>query len=263
MLKAFNNHRTLADNIRLGALTAFSAGMVNVASLVILFSFTSNITGTYAILASEIMKGNPYQIGVVLGWVFLFFVGSFSANIFVIYLGKRHTYLAHAIPVVLEMLAVLGVGFYGSFFYSETLFETELLTALLLYAMGLQNGLTASITNFALKTTHVTGITTDLGVLAAMFTKAEFRENPELRNKAKLLSSVVLAYFSGALAAGFLAIKINFGVFYIVAGFLFFVATYDFYRIRRAQGGLRFKGLMKARHTLSSFVETDGTETEG
>ncbi|MBX3720458.1 MAG: DUF1275 domain-containing protein [Turneriella sp.] len=262
MLRAFNNHRTLGDNIRLGTLTAFSAGMINVASLVILFSFTSNVTGTYAILASEIAKGNPYQIAVVLCWILAFFGGGFLANLIVIHWSKNHTYRAHAVPVVVEMLAVLAVGFYGGFFYRETLGETEVLTAILLLATGLQNGLTASITNFSLKTTHVTGITTDLAILAAMFTKAEFRHNPELRNKAKLLSSVVAAYFAGALAAGFLAVKLDFAVFYIVAGFLFFVATYDFYRVWRAQGGLRLSGWLKPQHAHTSLSQGDSVNAK-
>ena len=37
--------------MKLGAMTAFSAGMVNVASLILFFSFTSNVTCHYAILA--------------------------------------------------------------------------------------------------------------------------------------------------------------------------------------------------------------------
>ncbi len=41
----------------------------------------------------------------------------------------------------------------------------------MLLAMGLQNGLTASISNFSVKTTHLTGLTTDVGILTAMFTK--------------------------------------------------------------------------------------------
>ncbi|WP_418511786.1 DUF1275 family protein [Corallibacter sp.] len=65
----------------------------------------------------------------------------------------------------------MSVGFYGHLFYKETLSETEIMVALMLLAMGLQNGLTASISNFSVKTTHLTGLTTDVGILTAMFTK--------------------------------------------------------------------------------------------
>jgi uncharacterized membrane protein YoaK (UPF0700 family) len=59
-------------------------------------------------------------------------------------------------------LCLLFVGIYGQFYYQKTLEETEYLVALMLFATGLQNGLTASISNFSIKTTHLTGTTTDL-----------------------------------------------------------------------------------------------------
>jgi uncharacterized membrane protein YoaK (UPF0700 family) len=174
MLRKYSNTRTLSDNIKLGTLTAFSAGMVNIASLLIFFSFSSNVTGHYAILAAEVVRGNIYQVAVVLGWIFLFFFGSFVSNLIVIHFNKINMYVAHAAPIVLEILCLMIVGIYGQFFYEETLIETEILMALMLFAMGLQNGLTASISNFAVKTTHLTGTTTDLGILFSMFTKKSF-----------------------------------------------------------------------------------------
>ena len=84
------------------------------------------------------------------------------------------TYFAHALPIVLEILCLLAVGIYGQFYYEKTLAETEALVALMLFATGLQNGLTASISNFSVKTTHLTGTTTDLGILASMFTQKKF-----------------------------------------------------------------------------------------
>lgn len=233
MLRKYSNSRTLGDNIKLGTLTAFSAGMVNVASLLIFLAFTSNVTGTYAILAAEISKGNWFQVGIVLMWIFAFFFGSFVSNLMVIHLNKRNAYFAHALPLVLETLCLLAVGVYGDLFYRETLTETEILLTLMLFAMGLQNGLTASISNFAVKTTHLTGTTTDLGILFAMFTKREFRNNRSLNGKAKLLLSIMLAYVGGAVTAGFAYHHIGFKIFFMVSAFLLLVVLYDFYRIRK------------------------------
>ncbi len=232
MLRKFSNSRTLEDNIKLGVLTAFSGGMVNVASLLIFFSFSSNVTGHYAILASEIVKGNLYQTAIVFSWIFLFFFGSFFSNLIVIHLSRVNTYLAHSIPLVLEIICLLSVGFYGQFYYRETLIETEILLGVMLFAMGLQNGLTASISNFAVKTTHLTGTTTDLGILFSMFTKREYRENKELRGKAKLLSAIATAYLGGAIVSGFLYFYTGFQVFYLVSIFLTIVIFYDWYKIR-------------------------------
>lgn len=232
MLRKFSNSRSLNDNIQLGTLTAFSAGMVNIGSLLLFFSFSSNVTGHYAILASEIVSGNLYQIAVVFAWIFLFFFGSFTSNFIVIHFNKKNQYLAHAIPLILEIICLLTVGIYGQYFYAETLTESEALLALMLYAMGLQNGLTASISNFSVKTTHLTGTTTDLGILFSMFTKAEYRNNKELRGKAKLLLYIATFYLTGAVVAGFTYMALGFKMFYVVSALLVVIIFYDMYKIR-------------------------------
>lgn len=231
MLRNYSNSRTLGDNIRLGTLTAFTAGTINIASLLIFLSFTSNVTGHYAIFAAEISQGNWTQVAVVAGWIFLFFFGGFVANLSVINFNKKSKYFAHALPIVLEILCLLVVGIYGQFYYKKTLGETEALVALMLFATGLQNGLTASISNFSVKTTHLTGTTTDLGILASMFTQKKFRKNPELMGKAKLLLSIMTAYVLGAIFSGLTYYSLEFRVFYVISVCLLVVIGYDFYKI--------------------------------
>jgi uncharacterized membrane protein YoaK (UPF0700 family) len=231
MLRNYSNSRTLGDNIKLGTLTAFTAGTINIASLLIFLSFTSNVTGHYAIFAAEISKGNWSQVAVVGMWIFLFFFGGFVSNFIVINFNKRSKYFAHAMPLVLEIACLLFVGIYGQFYYRKTLEETEYLVALMLFATGLQNGLTASISNFSVKTTHLTGTTTDLGILFSMFTKKEFRKNGELVARAKLLMSIMLAYVVGAVFSGLTYFYLEFRVFYIISLCLLVVIGYDAYRI--------------------------------
>ncbi len=232
MLRKYSNSRSHSDNMKLGTLSAFSAGMVNIGSLLLFFSFSSNVTGHYAILASEIVKGNLYQIAVVFSWIFIFFFGSFVSNMFVIHIDQKKSYLAHSIPIILEILCLVAVGIYGDYFYKETLVETEFLLTLMLFAMGLQNGLTASISNFSIKTTHLTGTTTDLGILFSMFTKKEFRNNPTLTNRAKLLVSITVSYLTGAILAGFTYAHLSFKMFYLVSFVLVFIIIYDLYKLR-------------------------------
>ncbi len=231
MLRNYSNSRTLGENIRLGTLTAFTAGTINIASLLIFLSFTSNVTGHYAILAAEISQGNWTQVAVVGGWIFLFFFGGFVANLSVINLNRKSKYFAHALPIILEIFCLLAVGIYGQFYYQKTLEETEALVALMLFATGLQNGLTASISNFSVKTTHLTGTTTDLGILFSMFTQKRFRKNPELTARAKLLMSIMTAYVSGAVFSGLTYYHLEFRVFYVISLCLLVVIVYDFYKI--------------------------------
>lgn len=257
MLRNYSNSRTLGDNIRLGTLTAFTAGTINIASLLIFLSFTSNVTGHYAIFAAEISKGNWTQVAVVGGWIFLFFFGSFVANFFVINFNKRSKYFAHAMPIVLEIMCLLFVGIYGQFFYQKTVEETEYLVALMLFATGLQNGLTASISNFSVKTTHLTGTTTDLGILVSMFTHKKYRKNPELIARAKLLSSIMLAYVLGAVFSGLTYYYLEFRVFYVISVCLLIVIGYDFYtiNIRHFNTRYRYNKIYKKPSLLANLYD--------
>ncbi len=135
-------------------------------------------------------------------------------------------------PIVLEIICLLFVGVYGQLYYHQkTLEETEYLVALMLFATGLQNGLTASISNFSVKTTHLTGTTTDLGILVSMFTQKKYRKNGELIGRAKLLSSIMLAYVLGAVFSGLTYYYLEFRVFYVISICLLIVIGYDAYKI--------------------------------
>jgi uncharacterized membrane protein YoaK (UPF0700 family) len=262
MLRKYSNSRSLSDNIKLGTLTAFTAGMVNIGSLLLFFSFSSNVTGHYAILASEIVKGNFYQIAVVFSWIFLFFFGSFVSNLMVIHFNQKNAYLAHALPLILEIICLITVGVYGQFYYKETLTETETLLALMLFAMGLQNGLTASISNFTVKTTHLTGTTTDLGILFSMFTKAEYRNNEALKGKAKLLLSIAASYLLGAVLAGFTYMYLGFKMFYAVSLVLIVVIFYDLYKLRVKRFFIQRNARRLNIENLGSYIKLNSEKEE-
>lgn len=230
MLKKFSHTRTNIDNIKLGVLTAFTAGMVNVASWILLFSFTSNITGYYAVLAEEISNGAFYQVLVICLWLSLFFFGSYISNNIIINSKNVRNQISHSIPLVLELICLIGVGIYGVFYYKESLLETEFLVAAITFAMGLQNGLTASISNFAVKTTHLTGLTTDLAIHFSLLTKRENRLNKEITDKFKLLYSILLSHMAGAITAGFITLKFEFQVFFYVSFTIVIVIFYDYFK---------------------------------
>lgn len=227
MLRKFNTSRTLQANMKLGGLTAFAAGMVNVASVMAFFAFTSNITGHVAILAEEVARGHWHQVSVVFGWLALFFLGNFMSNFMIINTQRTNNYVSHSIPLILEMLALLAVAIYGNHYYKETLYETEFLVAFMLFAMGLQNGLTASISNHAVKTTHLTGLFTDLAISLSLYTQKRFRHKPLVAERIKLLSVILLCYFSGGVISGWIYLSIGFSVLYYVCGVLGIVLLYD------------------------------------
>lgn len=261
MLRKYSEYRTFEDNVKLGALTGFSAGMVNVISVILFFAFTSNVTGYYAILAQEISKGNWYQAAVVFMWIGVFFLGNFTSNMVIIHRGKRISrYLAHAIPVFLEIMCMLTVGIYLEFFYMNTLQETEVMVGIMLFAMGLQNGLTASISNFAVKTTHLTGLTTDLGILLSMFTLKKFRKDKKLIEKAQLLIAIVASYLTGGILSGLLYYTIQNHTFYLVSIVLLLIVCYDFYKAKFSSLVIKRQPFMRKYIFQDNFGSKDATQ---
>jgi uncharacterized membrane protein YoaK (UPF0700 family) len=232
MLKKIKN-RALTEQLTLGGTMAFFAGMVNVTAFLAFYVFSSNVTGYYAILGAEIADGNIYQIAIVFTWIFLFLTGSFVSSLIVNHFKRKRKYIAFSIAVSIEILCLFAVGFYGVNFYSETLSETEILVALMLFSMGLQNGMTSSISKFAVKTTHLTGATTDLGVLLAMLTKKSNRKNPNVVGKTKLLAITAISYLMGAVFSGLVYFQIGFYVLYITSFLLLMVLIYNWVKVRK------------------------------
>lgn len=256
MLRRFQQNRTFKNNLQLGIFTAITAGMVNVASLVLFYSFTSNVTGHFAILAEEIANGNWFQIAVVLFWVGLFFSGSFLSNFIIINSTKKTAFFSHSIPMILEILGFIVVGVYGNYFYTETLTETEFLVAILLFSMGLQNGLTASITNFAVKTTHVTGLTTDLAIHVSMLTQKKYRKNEQIVEKTKLMSAILFSYVVGGVISGLVLHYFKFNVFFVVSGIMIVIICWDYYKSYAPYLKYRKRRTRHLKNTVTKVVST-------
>lgn len=226
------DYKKLKGRMAFAAMSSFAAGMVNVSSLVLFFSFSSNVTGHYAILASEIAKGNRVRILTALGWIALYFAGSFLAGT----LMNRRTSTANSfrpaiVPLMLEIFCLLAAGFYGHYCYAETLLETEALVGLLLFAMGLQNGTTASLKGFGLKTTHLTGLTTDLALNWVQWIRVP-EERRLITARLKLMLSIAGGYIAGGALSGYIIHYFRFWVFIFIAVAMVLILVYSLIRIR-------------------------------
>lgn len=211
----------------LGGTTAAVAGFVNVCSVIAFFAFASNVTGHVAILTEEMVKGHWHQFSVVLVWIFLFITGAFVANLSVGMLGLRYPRFSRAVPLVLEILLLAGVGYYGEHHYQETLTETEYLVGVLLLTMGLQNSMVATVSKGIVKTTHLTGLSTELGMELSMMLQGRHRDDLDLRFKLKLHLLIFASYCLGGVLGGALFVTVGFRAFYLAGGVLVFLLVHD------------------------------------
>lgn len=214
-------------DLMLGSITAINAGLVNVCSVMAFFAFSTNITGHVAIFAEEISKGHWYQVSVVVGWMLAFLFGAFFATLAAVALPPHRRWLGQSVAHLLQIFLLAAVAHYGRWHYKETLFESEALVGMLLFTMGLQNGGVAHASDGMVKTTHLTGLFTDLGGEIAMLTRARHRADRAVRFKFVLHVLILAGYIVGGLLGGYLYLRVGFSALYVGCALLGLVLMHD------------------------------------
>ncbi|WCT14949.1 YoaK family protein [Mucilaginibacter jinjuensis] len=227
MLRQSKDDRSLQENLMLASSTAFVSGIINVAGMIAFLAFTSNITGHVANLANHIVEQNLREVVVFLIWLLMFFMGAFASNFIIRSLEHKSLYRAHATPVMIEIVILVLVAIYGNNFYKETRTERELVIAALLFAIGLQNSLVSIISGGLIKTSHLTGLFTDLGGELSKWLHPKTGKSEIIKNKIYIRVTILTFYFIGGVAGGYFFDRFNFAIFYFIPLILIAVLYYD------------------------------------
>jgi len=181
--------RTLKHNLRIASLLSFVAGIVNVGGFLAVQRLTTNVTGHFAFLVEEIFELNFWQGFVYFLYIFSFFLGSFVSNLIVEIISKISDRLIYVIPIIIESIILLLLAVFGQFLISK---NPNLLACSLLFAMGLQNSLVTTISNATVRTTHLTGLFTDLGIeLSQLFFYKQKEQKSKLYSSIKLRLAII------------------------------------------------------------------------
>ena len=191
--------RTTQSNIRLGAFLAFVAGAANAGGFLAVGQYTSHMTGLLSSIADNLVLGRLTLA------IAAFVAGAMTTAILVNWGLRRRLHSAYGLPLFLESVALLVFGVAGaSIGVFEPLF-VPLTVVLLCYIMGLQNAVITKISRAEIRTTHVTGLVTDIGIELGKLVYINPREpgrDPVLANRRKLRIHVLLVacFFAGGLA---------------------------------------------------------------
>jgi uncharacterized membrane protein YoaK (UPF0700 family) len=227
MLRQSKSDRTLLENLMLASSTAMVSGMTNVVGFVAFLAFSSNITGHVANLSKHIVEQNFSEMLIFLVWLFMFFAGAFLASFIVRSLEDKSYYRAHSIPVIIEIIILLFVAVYGHNFYQETKLEREIVIATLLFSMGLQNSLVSIISGGLIKSSHLTGLFTDLGGEVAEWIHPKAEKTEIIRNKIFVRCTVFGFYLLGGIIGGYFFNLYEFAIFYCIPVILLTILYYD------------------------------------
>jgi uncharacterized membrane protein YoaK (UPF0700 family) len=195
------HQRTHAHNLQLATLFSFVAGYVNVVGFLAVSRLTTNVTGHFAHLIHDAFVLD-YSVGwTFLRFIFAFFFGSFTSSVLVELVRRKSNKNIFILPVVLEAVLLLLVAIFGHTLVTES---SDLIAMILLFAMGLQNALVTKISNAIVRTTHLTGLFTDLGIeLAQLIFYRTENARLTLLKTMELRLRIIVFFFMGGIAGAF------------------------------------------------------------
>lgn len=204
--------RTPSLNRMLGSVLAFNAGAINAGGFLVAKMYTSHMTGFTAMVADNLITGQMTLVLSAIGALLSFTCGAACTAIMVNWARQRGLRSEYALPLLLAAFLMLVFGLIGATLNNkQTPFAMPLTVLVLAFTMGLQNALVTKLSNAQIRTTHMTGVITDIGIeLGKMFYWNRTNSPPEsyvranhvkLRLFSSLLGMFVLGSFVGA--AGF------------------------------------------------------------
>lgn len=213
-------------------LFTFAAGAVNAAALMACQTYVTHVTGTVTRLGMEVIHFEPFlDFALVLG---CFISGAMLSGLLIngrAHAGKRPLFSVPLwIAFCLVLFTALGghFGLLGAFGGAVTHTVDFLLLSLLSFAMGLQNAAIATSTGLLVRTTHLTGPATDLGIHLAelFFTTDEARAHA--KRHAALRAGKIASFAAGAAVTVPLAYRFEFLAFLLPAAMMLLAITLSF-----------------------------------
>jgi len=231
MFKHKGKNRTSKHNLRLAILLSFVAGIVNVTGVLAVKTLTTNVTGHFAFFAEEVTK-HKYKAAIVfLIYTLFFLAGAFTSSFLAELISEKKPELSHLPAITIEFLILVALGLFGMQ-PNFNLLDGKWIAFGLLFAMGIQNALVTKISQSTVRTTHLTGLFTDLGIeLSQIFFYKKPEERKALKTSIYLRLSIIFFFFLGCFVGGFIYGYFALKTLFIAAAFLLIAFYYDYIRL--------------------------------
>lgn len=220
--------RTFSHNLRLAVMLSLVAGMVNIAGVLAVGVLTTNVTGHFAYFAEHFFLGSYGAAIMFLLYILCFLLGAFASNLLIETANLYKPHIAHAAPMLIEATLLAVCALWGN-----SLLSGNLIACLLLFAMGLQNAMVTQVSQSIVRTTHLTGLFTDLGIeLSQLFFYKQAAERSRLGKSIGLRLAIILSFFAGCVLGGLLYRYWQMYALLFAAGILVLALFYDSVRYR-------------------------------
>ena len=163
--RSLTSHASSQRTIRqLGFTLAFIAGAANAGGFLAVRIYTSHMTGIVSSLADNLALGEFGLALGALGAALSFLLGAMVSAIMINYGRRRDLRSLFALPLLLEAALFLVFGLMGATLAGVPGLFVPVTVMLLCFTMGLQNAVITKISGSVVRTTHLTGVVTDLGI---------------------------------------------------------------------------------------------------
>ncbi|MBF9254132.1 DUF1275 domain-containing protein [Pontibacter sp. 172403-2] len=230
--------RTFKHNRKLAAALSFIAGMVNITGVLSVNTLTTNVTGHFAFFAEDVEQEHYSLAWLSLLYILAFLAGSFTSS-FSTHLSLRKGYKnPHVAPMAAEILILFVLGLTGNFILGSDA-SGFFVAMLMLFSMGLQNALVTHVSKSVVRTTHLTGLFTDLGIeLAQLCFPGTQEQRTKLTKSVRLRLVIITFFFLGCVLGGYIHGVLEMGTLAVAAVLLLVTLLYDsarynYYRLAR------------------------------
>ncbi|MBC3862970.1 DUF1275 domain-containing protein [Undibacterium jejuense] len=156
--------RSARTNLHLGVSLAAIAGALNAGGFLAVGQYTSHMTGMLAAATDDLVLGRILPAIAAMFSLLSFATGAACTALIVNFAKRNHLRYIYTPVLLLEAALLLMFGLVGTRLQQHEVITVSFTTVLLCYTMGLQNALITKISNAEIRTTHVTGLVTDIGI---------------------------------------------------------------------------------------------------
>lgn len=225
MFRHQGDKRTFKHNLYLAMMLSMIAGSVNSVGFLSIKTLTTNVTGHFAYFADELIQRDPLESFIFLSYILSFLLGAATSSFFVELTSRYTPRRAFVAPILIEIAVLFYVSTWDT---NRITADTHKIAHLLLFAMGLQNALVTQVSNAVVRTTHLTGLFTDLGIeLSQLPFYWRDKKKQDLLKSIGLRSTIIIFFLIGCLSGGYGFSKISLHTLKITSLVLFGALIFD------------------------------------
>lgn len=225
------------SNMAIWMSMALQGGLLNMGGFLACHRFVSHITGFAAFFGVELTQTDHNRaVGMLIVPMFFLFGCMLSGLLVDIRLRlhkKPKYYISFGLIFILLLLVFLGgeFGYFGEFGEPLEQIHNYILLTTLCLVCGIQNGTITTVSKSVVRTTHLTGITTDLGIgIMRYFYRDKLGHETKSEDKINAIRVGIIFFFIlGSVIGGFVFKTYGFGGFIIpviTSGILFLLMLY-------------------------------------